>query len=96
MTTGVYDIPIPLDTEPLQPDILLIPLTGFDDAGYRLGYGGGYFDRTVVALTPRPLTLGVGFELSRVSSIQPQPHDQPMDLIVSEAGVYRYRHAVAT
>ncbi len=91
MTTGVYDIPIPRDTETLTPDILLIPLTGFDADGFRLGYGGGFFDRTVVTLDPRPLMIGIGFELSRVPTIQPQPHDQPMDLIVSEAGVHRHR-----
>ncbi len=93
MTVGVYDIPIPRDTESLRPDILLIPLTGFDDAGYRLGYGGGFFDRTVVTLNPRPLMIGIGFELSRLPSIRPQPHDQPVNLIVTEAGVCRFRHS---
>jgi len=91
MTAGAYDIPIPQDTESLQPDILLIPLTGFDHAGYRLGYGGGFFDRTVVTLNPRPMLIGIGFELSRLPSIRPQPHDQAMDLSVTEAGVYRLR-----
>jgi 5,10-methenyltetrahydrofolate synthetase len=91
MTTGVYDIPVPRDTELLHPDILLIPLTGFDDTGYRLGYGGGFFDRTVITLDPRPLMIGVGFELSRMASIRPQSHDQPMDLIVTELGVHRHR-----
>ena len=89
MTKGVYDIAIPADTEELQPGILLIPLTGFDAAGYRLGYGGGFFDRTVVALQPRPLMIGVGFDLSRLPTIFPQPHDQPMDIIVTESGVRR-------
>jgi len=86
MTTGAYDIPIPANTEELRPDLVLIPLTGFDDAGYRLGYGGGFFDRTVVALMPRPLMIGIGFELSRIATIYPQAHDQPMDLIVTELG----------
>ena len=90
MTRGAYDIPIPKDSDALQPDILLIPLTGFDAAGYRLGYGGGFFDRTVVEMQPRPLLIGVGFELSRVPTIHPQPHDQPMQIIVTEVGVWRY------
>jgi 5,10-methenyltetrahydrofolate synthetase len=66
----------------------LIPLTGFDKFGFRLGYGGGFFDRTVVSLDPRPRMIGVGFELSRLASIYPQPHDQPMDLIVTESGIF--------
>ena len=94
MTKRVYDIAIPADTEELQPGILLIPLTGFDAAGYRLGYGGGFFDRTVVALQPRPLMIGVGFDLSRLPTIFPQQHDQPMDLIVTESGVHRSTSAV--
>jgi 5-formyltetrahydrofolate cyclo-ligase len=88
MTTGVYEIPIPLDESQLHPDVLLIPLTGFDNSGFRLGYGGGFFDRTVVALEPRPRMIGVGFELSRIASIHPQPHDQPMELIVTESGIF--------
>lgn len=86
MTKGVYEIPIPADTPEVQPQVLLVPLTGFDQAGYRLGYGGGFFDRTVAEMQPRPLMVGVGFELSRLASIHPQPHDVPMDLIVTERG----------
>jgi 5-formyltetrahydrofolate cyclo-ligase len=87
MTQGAYDIPIPVDTPDLEPQVLLVPLTGFDAAGYRLGYGGGFFDRTVVEMTPRPLLVGVGFELSWVHSIHPQVHDVPMDIVVTEVGV---------
>lgn len=86
MTQGVYDIPIPIGTPEVQPQLLLVPLTGFDSAGYRLGYGGGFFDRTVVDMRPRPMLIGVGFELSRVESIYPQPHDIPMDRILTERG----------
>lgn len=87
MAQGAYDIPIPVDTPEVQPQVLLVPLTGFDAAGYRLGYGGGFFDRTVVEMNPRPLLVGVGFELSGVPSIHPQPHDIPMDIVVTEIGV---------
>ena len=60
-----------------------------DAAGFRLGYGGGFFDRTLAALTPRPLTIGIGFELARVESIVPAAHDVALDAVVTEAGVFR-------
>jgi 5-formyltetrahydrofolate cyclo-ligase len=84
-----YGIPHPAGGEPVIPDIALIPLVGFDARGYRLGYGGGYFDRTLAALETRPRTIGVGFELGRVASIDPQPHDIPFDIIVTEAGIFQ-------
>jgi 5-formyltetrahydrofolate cyclo-ligase len=59
-----------------------------DERGYRLGYGGGYFDRTLAAMQPQPLKIGVGFEISRLPAIHPQAHDVAMDFIVTEAGVY--------
>ena len=84
-----YGIPTPVDGEWLLPALILLPLNGFDPAGYRLGYGGGYFDRTLEALRPRPLTVGVGFEINRVDSIRPESHDQRLDWIVTEAGAFR-------
>jgi len=86
---GVFGLPIPQATEELRPQALLIPPVGFDDAGFRLGYGGGFFDRTLAAADPVPLKIGVGFELSRMPTIYPQPHDIPMDFVVTEAGVHR-------
>ncbi len=84
-----YGIPTPVDGEFVTPDLLLMPLNGFDAAGYRLGYGGGYFDRTLAALSPRPLAVGVGFEINRLDSIRPETHDQRLDWIVTEAGAFR-------
>jgi 5,10-methenyltetrahydrofolate synthetase len=89
MKRGVFDLPIPDGTPVVTPDVALIPPVGFDDEGYRLGYGGGYFDRTLAALACPPLKVGVAFELSRIPTIRPQPHDIPMDCIVTEAGVHR-------
>ncbi len=86
-----YGIPSPAAGEFLQPQALLVPLVAFDAAGYRLGYGGGFFDRTLALLRPRPLSIGVGFELSRVETIHPEPHDERLDAIVTEAGVFRSR-----
>ena len=85
-----YGIPTPVNGEWLVPALILLPLNGFDPAGYRLGYGGGYFDRTLAALRPRPLTVGVGFEINRVDSIRPESHDQRLDWIVTEAGAFRH------
>ena len=84
-----YGIPTPTAGEWLTPDLILLPLNGFDGAGYRLGYGGGYFDRTLAALSPRPLAVGVGFEINRIDSIRPEAHDQRLDWIVTESGVFR-------
>ena len=84
-----YGIPTPSAGDWLTPDLILLPLNGFDGAGYRLGYGGGYFDRTLAALSPRPLAVGVGFEINRVASIRPQPHDQRLDWIITENGAFR-------
>lgn len=85
-----HGIPIPAAGPHVAPDIVLLPLLAFDPRGYRLGYGGGYFDRTLAMLVPRPLAIGVGFELARVADIQPQPHDLPLDAIVTEAGIARH------
>ena len=89
LTADRYGIPTPAAGAWLTPDLILLPLNGFDGAGYRLGYGGGYFDRTLAALVPRPLAVGVGFEINRIASIQPAPHDQRLDWIVTENGAFR-------
>ena len=88
MRKGVLGLPIPQGTPVVTPQALLIPMVGFDTQGYRLGHGGGYFDRTLAALAPPPLKIGVAFELSRMATIRPQPHDIPMDFVVTEAGIH--------
>jgi len=92
MTTDPHGIPIPDTSLSQTPDVLLLPLVAFDAAGYRLGYGGGYFDRTIASLasaTP-PLTIGVGFAASAVTTIHPGPHDIPPDWIVTELGAKHF------
>ena len=84
MVHGVGNIPALAEGEPVLPDVVLAPLVGFDGRRYRLGYGGGYYDRTLAALATRPRAVGVGFELCRIATIHPQSHDIPMDLIVTE------------
>ena len=85
-----YGIPIPADGAAVIPDIVLLPLLAFDVQGFRLGYGGGYFDRTLAAMVPRPRAIGVGFELGRVPDIRPQAHDIPLAAVVTEAAVRRF------
>jgi 5-formyltetrahydrofolate cyclo-ligase len=89
MVPGIWQIPVPADSAVVTPTLLLVPLVGFDPASYRLGYGGGYYDRTLAAIRPRPLAIGIGFEQQALATIHPQPHDIPMDYIVTEARVAR-------
>lgn len=91
MRPGAFGIPEPDAAETVQPDCVLVPLNAFDAAGYRIGYGGGYFDRTLAALVPPPLTIGVGFESGRLESIGPAPHDRPVQWLVTEAGAFPCR-----
>ena len=88
MERGAYGIPYPRASAVLRPDLLLMPPVGIDAQGFRLGYGGGYFDRTLAAQHPRPLCVAVGFEISRIPSIQPQAHDIGMDALVTERGLH--------
>src|SRR5580704_10122386 len=87
MAPSRWDTLHPQDGPAVTPRALFIPLVGFDAAGHRLGYGGGFYDRTLAALTPRPLAIGIGFELGRLASFEPAAHDERMDVIVTEAGV---------
>lgn len=89
LARGVFDIPYPASGRELTPDAALVPVVAFDDAGFRLGYGGGYFDRTLAAAPRRPVAIGVGYELAHVATIHPAPYDVPMDWIVTERGIYR-------
>jgi 5-formyltetrahydrofolate cyclo-ligase len=93
LVPGIWRIPVPAERELASPTILIVPLLGFDEAGFRLGYGGGYYDRSLAVMRPRPFTIGVGYEIGRLSTIYPQPHDVPMDVIVTEAGMTRFDSA---
>jgi len=95
MQTGVWNIPIPKHRELLAPDVVIAPLVGFDRAGFRLGYGGGYFDRTLAAAAPRPFAVGFGHADSALETIYPQPHDIPMNLIVTDESTLRIQPAPA-
>ena len=87
-TPGVFGLPVPQGVPVLVPDAVLMPPVGFDARGYRLGYGGGYFDRTLASLSPQPLKIGVGRGMTRIATIHPLPHDIPMDFVVTEEGIH--------
>jgi 5-formyltetrahydrofolate cyclo-ligase len=83
LTRGVWNIPVPAEGPEVLPNVLLSPFVGFDPQNYRLGYGGGFFDRTLAAMkTPRRV-IGVGHPSGALPTIHPQVHDIPMDVIVT-------------
>ncbi len=83
-----YGTLAPADDAPrAEPDVILMPLLGFDKHGTRLGYGGGYYDRTLAALSKRPRLIGFAFALQEIDHIPREAHDVPLDAIVTELGV---------
>ena len=89
MENGFWNIPVPAGDDRVIPTTLLVPVVGFDDRGYRLGYGGGYYDRTLASFPAKPLAIGVGYEFQHLETIYPQPHDIPLSAIVTEGRVLR-------
>lgn len=87
MRDGRFNIPEPVGDHVVSPDIIVAPTVGWDRARFRLGYGGGFYDRTIAAMTRRPYVIGVGLDTARLETIYPQPHDIPMDVIVTETGL---------
>ncbi|MGE3371231.1 MAG: 5-formyltetrahydrofolate cyclo-ligase [Rhizobiaceae bacterium] len=81
---GVWNILVPSRGPAVLPDVVIAPVVGFDTANYRLGHGGGYFDRTLAAMPRMPLRIGIGFATAKIATIYPQPHDIPMDTIVTD------------
>jgi 5-formyltetrahydrofolate cyclo-ligase len=91
MEDDAYGIPKPKDTEAFEPELLLVPCLGYGPRGLRLGYGGGFYDRTLADLRPRPFTAGIGFAHGYVPWLQPEPHDVPLDAMLDEDGVVWHR-----
>ena len=79
----------------VEPDVILMPLVGFDKHGTRLGYGGGYYDRTLERLSKRPRLVGLAFAVQELDAIPREPHDIPLDIIVTEQGARSFEHAAA-
>jgi 5,10-methenyltetrahydrofolate synthetase len=88
MEDDAFGIPKPKDTEAFEPQLLLVPCVGFGPRGVRLGYGGGFYDRTLAALQPRPFTAGIGYGHGYVPWLAPEPHDVPLDTVLTEDGVF--------
>lgn len=86
MEEDAYGIPKPKDTELIVPTLLFVPCVGYGPGGYRLGYGGGFYDRTLASLQPHPYTVGLSFALGFVDELMPEAHDVPLDAILNENG----------
>jgi 5,10-methenyltetrahydrofolate synthetase len=87
MEKGFWNIPVPADPDTFTPQLLVAPVVGFDAQCYRLGYGGGYFDRTLAQLESQQQAfhvLGVGYALSKLQTIYPLPHDIALQGVVTE------------
>ena len=86
MEEDAYGIPKPKDTEVIVPTLLFVPCVGYGPGGFRLGYGGGFYDRTLATLEPRPFTVGLGFTTGFLGDLEPEPHDIPLDAILNDNG----------
>lgn len=82
MERGVWNIPVPAEGKVLVPSVVVSPVVGVDAASFRLGYGGGFYDRTLAAMGQPRLVIGIGHPSARIATIYPQPHDVPMDVVV--------------
>ena len=87
MEEDAYGIPKPKDTEMVVPTLLFVHCVGYGTGGFRLGYGGGFYDRTLASLQPKPYTVGLGFTNGYVDDLEPESHDQPLDAILNDNGV---------
>jgi 5-formyltetrahydrofolate cyclo-ligase len=87
MELDAYEIPKPKDTDEFVPQMLVVPCLGFGPGGVRLGYGGGFFDRTLNALKPRPVTVGVSYTHGFLPFLRAAPDDLPLDAMLTEDGV---------
>ena len=87
MEEDAFGIPKPKDTEVITPTLLFSPCVGYGPGGYRIGYGGGFYDRMLATLSPRPYTVGLGYGVGFVPDLEPEAHDIPLDAILNDYGV---------
>ncbi|MCP5381292.1 MAG: 5-formyltetrahydrofolate cyclo-ligase [Kordiimonadaceae bacterium] len=99
-----WELRTPLDDGPfgtkqstgaiVSPEVLLVPLLAFDEKGSRLGYGGGYYDRTLEKLrreNPEVYAIGIAFDDQKLDSIPMESYDQPLDMVITEKTTYRFK-----
>jgi 5-formyltetrahydrofolate cyclo-ligase len=87
MEEDAYGIPKPKGTEAFHPQLLLVPCVGYGPRGLRLGYGGGFYDRTLATLEPQPITVGLAYSHGFVPWLEAEAHDVPLDVMLSDEGV---------
>ncbi len=89
MRDGPFGAKVPLVDDFFEPEILIVPLVAFDLRGGRLGYGGGFYDRTLQMLRARRATLAIGFayDAQEAENLPLEPTDQPLDMVVTETRV---------
>ncbi len=87
MEEDAYGIPKPKDTPEFQPTVLLVPCVGYGPKGVRLGYGGGFYDRTLATLVPMPTTVGLAYANGFVPWLEAEPHDVPLSAILTDEGL---------
>ena len=91
MVPGAFGAEIPAEGAWLTPDALIVPLVGFDAGGWRLGYGGGFYDRTLARLRAGrgAVAVGLAYAAQRMEAVPREPTDARLDAVVTEAGVIR-------
>lgn len=93
MIDGPFGALVPAHGDDLDPDVLISPLLAFDAKGYRLGYGGGFYDRSLEGLRAmgKGVAIGFAYEAQKVKSVPIEPTDQKLDAMVTEAQVLRFK-----
>jgi 5-formyltetrahydrofolate cyclo-ligase len=92
MVAGAFKVRVPAVADPITPDVLLVPMLAFDARGYRLGYGGGFYDRTLAGLRAqrRVLAIGFAYDAQEMAQVPTNATDEPLDMIVTPAGIRVY------
>ena len=87
MEDDAYGIPKPKGTPTFEPTLLLVPCVGYGPGGVRLGYGGGFYDRTLATLQPRPTTVGLAYSQGFLPWLEAEAHDVPLDTVLTDEGL---------
>ena len=94
MESAAWGIAQPMDDKPeVDPDIVLVPLLAFDEQGFRLGYGGGFYDRTLAKLRAKKpvIAVGLAYDEQKVDAVPVESYDQPLNWVLTPSGPHRFR-----